>query len=153
MVDNATSMFTQVYAVKKTPTHFLSSFAVYSAIYISFPFQAKLDIFLDAFSCNSPWPNLQWGFCPPFSWWKSRNPSQCNLKLKVKISKFILWLSWWSFIIQDVGIHHAGVKKYHRTYLKTFDLEMANLFHAQLIITIYAIHVSVVQLNFCGWST
>ena len=50
--------------------------------------------------------------------------------------------------IQNVGIHYAGTNKIPEDVLPCFKWEVANIiFHAHLIMMVYTIHMSVVQLN------
>ena len=68
------------------------------------------------FICSCHRPNVQWGFCLPFSKWKSSNQSHCNLKSNVMMNILIFGLTCWSLAVQNVDIHYAGVK-YQRIYL------------------------------------
>ena len=105
-----------------------------------------MDIFMAIFICSCHRPSVQWGFCLPFSIWKSNNHSHCNHKSKVKHTFF--GLPSWSLAVQNVGIHYAGVHKLPEDVLPCFDWEVANIiFHVHFIMMIYTIHVSVVHLN------
>ena len=67
---------------------------------------------------------------------------------KVKMSILLFGLPCWSLTIKNVGIHYASIHKIPEDVLPCFDWEAANIiFHAHLIMMIYIIHVSVVQLN------
>ena len=91
---------------------------------------------------------ISMGSCLPFSWWKSGNQSHCNLKSKVKMSILHFGLHCWSFTMQNLGNHYSCVHKIPQDALPCFDWEVANIvFHTQLIMMLYTIHVPVVQLN------
>ena len=132
--------FTSVHGKGDTRIQFLFSFCAYSAIYALSILWSHVDISIAVFIQSCQKLHLQWGFCLPFSLWRSNNQAHCNHKLKVKMSILLFGLSCQSVTIQNEGIHYVAVIKYQRMYFhaltKTFN-----------IITIYTIHVSVVQLN------
>ena len=149
MVGNMASIFTQMYIGKATAIYSFSSHLLHTLPFTSPSLLlVHVDIFMVVFICSCHRPNVHWGFCLPFSWWKSSNQSHCNLKSKVKISILLFGLPCCSLAIWNVGIHYAGVHKVPEDVLPYFDWEVANIiFHAHLIMMIYSIHVSVVQLN------
>ena len=64
------------------------------------------------------------------------------------MSMLLFGLLCWSLAAQNIGIHYAGVHKIPEDGLPCFDWEMANIiFHVHLIMTIYTILVSIIQLN------
>ena len=70
------------------------------------------------------------------------------LKLNVKRSILLFGFPFWSLAIQNVGIHNAAVYRTPEVVLPCFNWEAANIiFHAHLIVMIYTIHVTVVQLK------
>ena len=149
MVGNMASIFTQVYIAKVTLVYSFFPYLLHTVPFTSLSLLwAHVDIFMVIFICSCHRPNVQWGFCLPFSRWKSSNQFHCNLKLKVKMSIFHFGLPCWSLAVQNVGIHYAAVHKIPEDVLPCFDWEVANIiFHVHLIMTIYTIHVSIIQLN------
>ena len=149
VVGNMTSIFTQVYIAKMTLLYSFFPYVLHTVPFTSLSLLfAHVDIFMVVFICNCHRPSVQSGFCHPFSWWKSSNQSHCNLKLKVKMSILLFCLPCWILTMQNVCIHYAGVHKIPEDVLPCFDWEVANIiFYVHLIMTIYTIHVSVVQLN------
>ena len=79
MVDNMTSISTQVYIAKAT-----ASCSFFPHFWHTMPFTslsflwAHADIFMIAFICSVHSYNIQWGVYLPFSWWNSSNQSHCK---------------------------------------------------------------------------
>ena len=134
------SISIQVYIAKAMPIHSFFPHLLHTAY---------VDIFMVIFVYSCHRPNVQLGSCLPFSRWKSSNQSHCNLKSEVKISLILFGLPGWSLVGQNVGIHYAGgVHKIPEDVLPCFGWHVGNIiFHVHLIMMIYTIHVSVVQLN------
>ena len=155
IVGNVASIFTQVYIAKATSIYSFFPHLLHTVPFTSLPLLwAHVDIFMFIFICSCHRPNVQWGFCLCFSRWKSSNQSQCNLKSKVKMSILLFGLPCWSLAVQNVGIHYARVHKIPEDVLPCFDWEVADIiFHVHLIMMTYMIHLSIIQLNVCGWFT
>ena len=112
MVGNMVSIFTQVYIEKVTPIYSFFPHLLHTVPFTSFSLLwAHVDVFMVIFICSCHRPYVQWGFCLPFTGWKSSNQSHCNLKSKVRISIFPFGLPCWSLSVQNVSIHYAGVHK------------------------------------------
>ena len=149
MVGNMLSIFTQVYSTKATLLYsfFLNLLHKFPFTYLSLLW-THVDIFMAIFICSCHRPNVQWGFCLHFSRWKSSNQSYFNLKSTVRISILLFGLPCRSLAVQNVGIHYAGIHKIPEDALPCFDWEVANIiFQAYLIMMIYTISISVIQLN------
>ena len=128
MVGNMASIFTQVYIAKVTSIYNFFPHLLYTLpfTYLSLLW-GLVDIFMAIFIWSCHRPNVQWGFCLPFSRWKSSNQSHFNLKSKIKISILLFGLPYQSLAVQNVGIHHAGVHKISENVLPCFDWEVANI--------------------------
>ena len=123
---------------------FLFSSAVQSAIYISFPSLSQCGHFHLQLSQDQSTVEL----LPSFSRWKSSNQSHCNLKSNVKMSIHLFGLPCWSLVVQNIGIHYAGVHKIPWDVFPCLDWEVASIIsHTHLSMMVYTIHVPVVQLN------
>ena len=147
MVGNVVSIFTQVYITKVTPIQFLCSFAAYNAIYISFLSLSPCQHFHGCFICYCHRLLCTVGFLLSFFLIKIQQsfPLQSRVKSMMNILPFRF--SWWSLTIQNVGIHYAGVHKIPEMHFHALTDKSSTLYFMQLIMTIYTIHMSLVQLN------
>ena len=135
--------------VKVTSIHSFFANFLHTVAFTSLPFLwTHADIFMVVFICSCHRYHVQWGFCLPFSWLKSRNQSHCNVKMKIKVGILLIGLSCWSITMENEGMHYAGVHKIPDDVLPCFVWEAANItFHVQFIMMINTFHVSVVQVN------
>ena len=94
MVGNMASIFTQVYIAKMTPIYSFFSRLLHTVPFTSLSLLwVHVDIFMVIFISSCHIPNVQWGFCLPFSRWKSSNQSHSNLKLKVMMNILPFWIA------------------------------------------------------------
>ena len=71
MVGNMASIFTQVYIAKVTSIYSFFPHLLHTVPFTSLSLLwAHVDIFMVIFICSCHRPNVQWGFCLPFSRWK-----------------------------------------------------------------------------------
>ena len=149
MVGNMASIFTQVYIANVTPIYTFFPHLLHALQYTSLSLLwAHVDIFLVVFICSCHGSNVQWDFCLPFFLMKVQQPIPLQSQIQSENEFTSVWFVLLKSPMWNVGIHYVDVHKIPEDVLICFDWEAANIwFHAQLIMKIYTIHVSVVQLN------
>ena len=147
MLGNIASIFTQVYIAKVTSIFIFFPHLLYTVPFTSLSLFEPMWTFSWLFSFATVTGSM-YSRAFAFSRWRYSSQSHCKLKLIVKRSILLFGLSCWSPAVQNVGIHYAGVHKIPEDVPPCFDWEVANIiFHAHLIMTIYTIPVSIIQLN------
>ena len=143
MVGNMASIFTEVYIAKVTPIYGFFPHLLHTVQFTSLSLLwGHVDIFMVIFICSCYRPNVEWGFCLPFSKWKSNNQSNCNLKSKVKKNILLFVLPCWSLAVQNEAFTMLVFTKYQRMYFHALTEKWPTSYF------IYIFHDSVVSWMF-----